>query len=56
MPFKSQAQAAFFFSKGSPVSKKTAKEWASKTNFKKLPKKVKSKSSKKSKSQKKKGK
>lgn len=47
MPFASKAQAALFFSKGSPVSKKTAKEWARKTNFKKLPKRVKAKGSKK---------
>ena len=53
MPFASKAQAALFFSKGSPVSRKVAKEWAKKTNFKKLPRYKRKKSSKNKKSTKK---
>lgn len=39
MPFKSKAQQAFMFAK----HPKIAKEFAKKTNFKKLPEKVKTK-------------
>ena len=48
MPFKSKAQARAMFAKADrgEISKATVKEWASKTNWKKLPEKKKAKKSK----------
>ena len=45
MPYKSRKQSRFFFAavKKGEIPESTAKEWASKTNFKSLPEKVKHK-------------
>ena len=37
MPFQSKAQQRLMFSSKSPIGREKAKEWASKTQFNKLP-------------------
>lgn len=45
MPYKSQAQAALFHSKNSPVSKAEVAKWDRESKGRRLPKRVKRKSS-----------